>query len=272
MTSIVATGKPSARLSQGTSEQAAAVEETTSSLEEMSATIEQNADNSRKMQEMAISGATNAEQAGASVKDTTDAMTSIAQKISIIEEIAYQTNLLALNAAIEAARAGEHGRGFAVVASEVRKLAERSQTAAKEISDQASSSVEVADRSAELLYELVPSIRATTDLVKEVAAASGQQAAGVDQINKAMASVDETTQRAASGAEELSSTSEELASNAEALQDLVAYFRVNGLSEGSHRIQRVAHVADGWKQVDAGSAGQADQSAADTTDEDFRQF
>ncbi len=144
-------------------------------------------------------------------------MKAIAEKISFIEEIAYQTNLLALNAAIEAARAGEHGKGFAVVASEVRKLAERSQTSAKEIGSLASVSVQVAERSGKLLDELVPAIRKTADLVQEVASASREQASGVNQMNKAMGQVDQVTQRNASAAEEMSSTAEELSSQSEAL-------------------------------------------------------
>jgi methyl-accepting chemotaxis protein len=213
-------------LSQGTSEQAASVEETTSSMEEMSASIAQNTENSRQTEQMALSGSADAEESGRAVKATVTAMREIAEKISIIEEIAYQTNLLALNAAIEAARAGEQGRGFAVVATEVRKLAERSQTAAKEISGVATSSVKLAERSGELLDDLVPAIRKTAELVQEVAAASNEQSSGVAQINKAMTQVDQVTQRNASAAEELSSTAEEMAAQAEALQQLVAFFRM----------------------------------------------
>jgi methyl-accepting chemotaxis protein len=218
-------------LSRGTSEQAASVQQTTSSLQEMHASITQNADNSRQMEHMALKGAKEMEESGKAVAESVDAMKTIAEKISIVEDIAYQTNLLALNAAIEAARAGEHGKGFAVVATEVRKLAERSQTAAQEISSVASSSVRVAERAGHMLGELVPAIKRTAELVQEVATASREQSAGVSQVNRAMNQVDQVTQRNAAAAEELSSTANEMAAQAEHLQQLMSLIQVKGASQ-----------------------------------------
>src|SRR5260370_30953177 len=177
----------------------------------MTASISKNADNSRQLEQSAVKAARAGDESGKAVVETVGAMKAIAEKISIIEEIAYQTNLLALNAAIEAARAGEHGRGFAVVATEVRKLAERSQTAAKEIGGLAANSVGVAERSGKLLRELVPAIKKTAELVQEVTASSREQSSGVTQINQAMTAEDTVTQRSAASAAELSSTAEWLA-------------------------------------------------------------
>jgi methyl-accepting chemotaxis protein len=222
-------------LSQGTGQQAASVEETTSALEEMGVSITQNAESSRQTEAMAKLQAEQADESGRAVVETVAAMRSIAERISIIEEIAYQTNLLALNAAIEAARAGDQGRGFAVVATEVRKLAERAQKAAKEIGGMATTSVSVAERSGKLIGELVPAIRKTADLVQEVAAASQEQGAGVGQVNRAMSVVDQVTQQNASAAEELSSTSEEMASQAESLQGIISFFQLAGERSGDVR-------------------------------------
>jgi methyl-accepting chemotaxis protein len=213
-------------LSQGTGSQAASVEETTASLQQVGASVARNAESARATEAISKESALRADESGGSVRQTVEAMGAIAEKISVVEDIAYQTNLLALNAAIEAARAGAHGRGFAVVASEVRKLAERSQAAAKEIGGLAGSSVAAAQRSGALIDALVPSIRRTADLVQEVAAGSQEQSSGLAQVSKAMGLVDQVTQQNAAAAEELSSTAEEMAAQAEALQRLVGWFRL----------------------------------------------
>ncbi len=216
-----------ASLSQGTSEQAASVEETSASLEQMTASITQVARSSRDMEQMAAKGASDAGENGRAVKETSLAMRAIASKTSVVEDIAYQTNLLALNASIEAARAGEHGRGFAVVAGEVRRLAERSQTAAREIGSLATSSLDVADRSARLIEELVPFVQRTAESAQEVAAASDEQSTGVSQMNRAMAEVDKVTQRNAAAAEQLSATAEEMAAQAQSLRRQIDFFQVD---------------------------------------------
>jgi len=234
-------------LSQGTSEQAASAEETTSSLEEMSVSIQQNSENSRQMEQVAVKGASEAEESGKAVTQTVDAMKAITQRIQIVDEIAYRTNLLALNAAIEAARAGEHGKGFAVVATEVRKLAERSQAAAKEIGSLATDSIRVAEHSSKLLDELVPSIKRTAELVQEVTAASLEQSAGVAQINRVMEQVDQVTQRNATAAEELSSTAEELAAQAAALLQIMNYFKVSG-DDSAAPLPTRRHGPDDWSE------------------------
>jgi methyl-accepting chemotaxis protein len=213
-------------LSQSSSEQAASVEETTASLEQMTASVSQNTENAKVTDNMASKAATEAGEGGEAVGKTVDAMKSIADKIGIIDDIAYQTNLLALNAAIEAARAGEHGKGFAVVAAEVRKLAERSQVAAQEIGELAGSSVKMAERAGHLLEEMVPSIQKTSDLVQEIASASQEQSTGVAQINNAMGQLNKATQQNASASEELAATAEELGGQASQLQQLMGFFTV----------------------------------------------
>ncbi|MCX5814809.1 MAG: methyl-accepting chemotaxis protein [Proteobacteria bacterium] len=216
----------SQQMSQGATEQAASAEEVSSSMEQMVSNIRQNADNAQQTEKIALKAAQDAREGGKAVSETVSAMKEIATKISIIEEIARQTNLLALNAAIEAARAGEHGKGFAVVATEVRKLAERSQTAAAEINKLSSSSVEVAEKAGEMLTKIVPDIQRTAELVSEINAASNEQNTGAEQINKAIQQLDQVIQQNASATEQMASTTEELSSQAEQLQDTIAFFRV----------------------------------------------
>ncbi|MHB1581747.1 MAG: methyl-accepting chemotaxis protein, partial [Acidithiobacillus sp.] len=220
-------------LSQSASEQAASVEETSATLEEAAASIKQNAENARVTDDIATGAAKEARMGGEAVTATVQAMKNIADKIGIIDDIAYQTNMLALNAAIEAARAGEHGKGFAVVAAEVRKLAERSQVAAQEIGALASSSVQVAEQAGSALTALVPAIGKTSDLVQEINAASNEQAAGIDQINLAVGQLNQVTQQNASASEELAATAEEMSGQAEQLQQLMATFRLRTKGGGS---------------------------------------
>ncbi|PIB94133.1 methyl-accepting chemotaxis protein [Caulobacter sp. FWC2] len=218
----------SEQMSQGATEQASAAEQASASMEEMAANIKQNADNATQTEKIARQSAIDAETSGAAVSKAVDAMQTIAEKITIVQEIARQTDLLALNAAVEAARAGEHGRGFAVVASEVRKLAERSQTAASEISAVSSDTVKAAQSAGEMLTSLVPNIRKTAELVAEISAACREQDIGSSQINEAIQQLDKVTQQNASASEEMSATSEELAAQADELQASIAYFRIEG--------------------------------------------
>ena len=222
----------SEQLSSGATEQAAAAEEASSSMEQMAANIKQNADNAGQTEKIARQSAADAEAGGQAVTRAVSAMQTIAEKITIVQEIARQTDLLALNAAVEAARAGEHGKGFAVVASEVRKLAERSQTAAQEIGALSGQTVSVAQQAGEMLIRLVPDIKKTAQLVEEITAACREQDVGANQVSMAIQQLDQVIQQNASASEELSATSEELASQAEQLQQSIAYFRINNEAGG----------------------------------------
>ena len=226
-------------LSQAASEQAAGVEQTSASIEQMTASISQNTENAKVTDGIASRAAGQANESGEAVKSTVSAMKQIANKIGIIDDIAYQTNLLALNAAIEAARAGEHGKGFAVVAAEVRKLAERSQVAAQEIGQVASSSVELAEKAGKLLEDMVPNIRKTSDLVQEITAASEEQSAGVGQINSAVGQLSQTTQQNAASSEELAATAEEMSGQAEQLQKTMSFFTSQARPHSPARLRQV---------------------------------
>lgn len=251
-------------MSQASNEQAASVEETSASVEQMTASITQNTENAKVTDGMAIQAAQQAGEGGQAMEQTLDAMKQIAKRIGIIDDIAYQTNLLALNAAIEAARAGEHGKGFAVVAGEVRKLAERSQIAAQEIGEMAGESVAVAEKAGALLGEMVPAIKKTSDLVQEIAAASQEQSSSVGQINTAMVQLNQITQQNASSSEELAATAEEMSGQAQNLQQLVAFFKLEaaGIAARSVKTARpqptVAHLPAHGKPALATAPAQKD--------------
>ncbi|MBF0185900.1 MAG: HAMP domain-containing protein [Magnetococcales bacterium] len=215
-------------LSQGATEQAASIEETSSAMEEMSSNIAQNSDNASTTQNIAQKAARDAEEGGMAVGEAVQAMKEIASKIGIIEEIARQTNLLALNAAIEAARAGEHGKGFAVVAAEVRKLAERSQSAAGEISHLSTSSVGVAEKAGGIINKLVPDIQRTAELIQEINASSQEQNQGAGQINQAIQQLDQVIQQNAGSSEEMAATAEELSAQADMMAQAISFFNLGG--------------------------------------------
>ncbi|MZR15179.1 HAMP domain-containing protein [Maritimibacter sp. DP07] len=216
----------SEQLSQGATEQASSTEEASSSMEEMTANIKQTADNASETESMAQKSAEDARASGRAVADAVGAMKTIAERILVVQEIARQTDLLALNAAVEAARAGEHGRGFAVVASEVRKLAERSQTAAGEISGLSSDTVKAAEEAGQMLEGLVPDIEKTATLVSQISGASQELATGANQVNLAIQQLDKVTQENTAAAEQMSSTAEELSAQAETLRGAMSYFRL----------------------------------------------
>ena len=215
------------QISQGANEQASTSEEVSSSMEEMGASIKQNSENAYETEKIASKSAEDAEVGGAAVKEAVDAMKLIAEKITVIEEIARNTNMLSLNAAIEAARAGEHGKGFAVVAAEVKKLAENSQQAAQEILGLANTSLKKADDAADKIQAIVPDIKKTAELVKNIMDSSLEQNAGAEQVNQVMLRLDQVIQMNASAAEESASMSEELSSQAEKLIEMIDFFKVN---------------------------------------------
>lgn len=224
------------QMSQGANEQASASEEVSSSMEEMASNIQQNTDNAMQTEKIALVASDNIKKGNVSANKSAQSMKQIAEKISIISEIAFQTNILALNAAVEAARAGEHGRGFAVVAAEVRKLAERSKIAAEEINMVSREGVEIATQAGKQLEEMVPEIEKTSRLVQEISAASIEQNSGASQINNALVQLNQVTQQNASASEELATSSEELANQAEQLREIISFFKLGG-SHGEIYVQ-----------------------------------
>jgi len=278
----------SQEMSQGATEQSASAEEASSSIEEMTANIRQNTENAMQTEKIAVQSAQEAEQGGEAVADTVSAMKEIADKIIIIEEIARQTNLLALNAAIEAARAGEHGKGFAVVAAEVRKLAERSQSAAGEINSLSVSSVEVAELAGKMLDNIVPNIQKTSELVQEIAAASREQDAGAEQINNSIQQLDKVIQQNAASTEEMASTSEELNSQSDQLREMMGFFKVKTIQADKSGYGRkletpgspagkpeIVHYVTESVQEDSQAAGDNDavtRGKEDSLDDEFETF
>jgi methyl-accepting chemotaxis protein len=277
----------SEQVSQGATEQAAAAEEASASMEQMAANIKQNADNAAQTEKIARQSAKDAEVSGEAVNRAVHAMRTIAEKISIVQEIARQTDLLALNAAVEAARAGEHGKGFAVVASEVRKLAERSQSAAAEISAMSGDTVQAAQEAGEMLSRLVPDIRKTAELVSEITAACREQDIGASQINEAIQQLDKVTQQNSSASEEMAATSEELAAQSEELQSSISFFRVDAAQQ-NRPVKRQApnaayragpapsrrsqdHSVAGQQARVKGFALDLNQGGPDASDADFRE-
>ncbi|MGE0086872.1 MAG: methyl-accepting chemotaxis protein [Desulfococcaceae bacterium] len=219
------------QVSQGTSYQAAGIEEISTSMEQMSSTVRQNADNAHQTAVIAVNTAQNAREGQKSLIQTVRAMKSISEKIRIIEDIARQTNMLALNAAIEAARAGEHGKGFAVVAAEVRKLAERSQNAARDINSLSESHAETAEEAGKRMAEMVSGIEKTAELVQEISASSAEQSGGIDQVNKAIQQLDEVIQQNAATTEEMAAGSRDFRFQAECLLKAVSFFRLSDSGE-----------------------------------------
>ncbi|NJM14120.1 MAG: hypothetical protein HC896_00875 [Bacteroidales bacterium] len=262
----------SQQLSQGSTEQASSTEEVSASMEQMASNIQQNTDNARQTEKIAKSASERMIKVQSSASESLSSIKSISEKIQIINDIAYQTNILALNAAVEAARAGEHGKGFAVVAAEVRKLAERRKISADQIISLAKSSVEVTNEANSLLGELIPEINKTSMLVQEITAASIEQNAGADQVNNAILQLNTVTQSNAAAAEELATSSEEMAGQAEILKSSIAYFRTNAAAKesGFRKPAKTAHKYDKHSDVKAAATIKLDDDPG--KDNDFVRY
>jgi len=267
------------QLSAGSNSQASAAEEASASIEEMTANISQNADNASQTEKIANQSADDAKRSGEAVDNAVRAMKTIADKINIIQEIARQTDLLALNAAVEAARAGSHGKGFAVVASEVRKLAERSQQAAAEISQLSTETVDVSGEAGRMLETLVPNIQRTADLVQEISASTREQNVGAEQINQAIRDLDRVIQQNAAAAEESAATSQELASQSDELTSVISYFDVGTVAAKAKG--KTKPRPSPRKSVSASALDQPatdveafdlDLAAEDVSDENFQRY
>jgi len=217
----------SLQLSKGSAEQAASAEEVSTSIEEMVANIDQNTENALKTEKITVETARDVNIANELSSKAAKAMKLVSEKITIISDIAFQTNILALNAAVEAARAGEHGRGFSVVAAEVRRLAERSKNAADEIVSLVNTGLKVSNEAGEKTKMLVPDIEKTTQLIKEISAASIEQKTGADQINQAMQQLNMITQENASSSDELTQSANQLSVLANNLNQSVGFFKIN---------------------------------------------
>ena len=255
----------SQQMSQGSSEQASSAEEVSSSMEEMTSNIQQNTDNASQTEQISRKASESIKEGNEATQNSVQSMREIADKISIINDIAFQTNILALNAAVEAARAGEHGKGFAVVASEVRKLAERSAEAASEIDEKSKYGVEISEKSGKQLEEIVPEIEKTSELVQEITAASNEMNSGASQVNSAIQQLNQVTQQNAASSEELATSAEELSSQADQLKQIVGFFKMGDKltkhSHGGNSHINFTHMGDQSRQQQSQGKQQSRQNA-----------